>query len=1063
MAAMTALALALAVAAPDRPLDVWAFRCVLDDRPRILALALSKDLWLAYDATHCSLVQAWTGGVRLEGSVFTAEHGPQPTSYGKRYYAGPADRDVWRLNGKTVRPRFRGYRFVDGQCRLRYQFADETGWTFDVYETPEREQRGGDAVLERKFSAPGLPKGARLDLEVGNPDGLWAFGKVTHWANRLHINGEGTTTLRLDTASAKPFGEAPPDGTPGPQSVVKGATYRAFQLAGPVEAVPTLVPNQTPNVSKVVASVDLEGGEMGLEDHFVAHVTGWIVAPSAGRYRFRLSSDDGSRLTIGGRLVVDHDGLHASTPKVGEVELAAGRQEFLVEYFENEGGQELRLEWSPPGSDGFAVVPESALETQGGEVHVTSPGTKRTMDRLWPERPGDGAPLVSVHPSFDLSPARPRGFEPKIGGIDFLPDGRMVVCCWEPEGGVYVLDGVQDGVQSRMTAKRAAFGLAEPLGIKVVNGDVYVLQKQELTRLIDHDKDGTFDEYDCVANGWGVTSNFHEFAFGLEYERGHFYGSLAIAIDPGGRSTKPQEPDRGKTIKIDPKTGRHEFVASGLRTPNGIGRGVGGKIFITDNQGDWLPASKLLLLQPGAFYGNRSVDFGGTQGRAEAPPVVWLPQGEIGNSPSQPAPLELGPYKGQMIHADVTHGGLKRVMVETVKGVAQGCVFRFVQGLEAGTNRVCWGPDGALYVGGIGSTGNWGQAGKERFGLQRLKWNGAPVFDLLAVRARANGFEVEFTEPVAPGSGRNLDDYTVRQWRYVPTEAYGGPKVDETAVPVRSATFSRNRRKVFLELEGLNEGHVVHLRVSPAVQAASGRSLWATEAWYTLNRLPDARGEARKDPGARPGANQLSPEEAAQGFELLFDGKSLEGWQSRQGGPPSQGWAVVDGSLTFVPGAQGGDIRTQGQFADFDLRFDWRASPGGNSGVFYRCSTGPNREWLADGAEYQILDDAGHPDGRSRLTSAAAFYAVYESPAGVVRPGGVWNEGRIVCRGPQVEHWLNGRLVVSYTTGSEDWKRRKAATRFAGTPYGTGTSGHIVLQDHGDLVAYRNVRLKRLD
>lgn len=1061
---MTVFALALALAAPDRPVDVWAFRSVLDGRPRILTLALAQDLWVAYDATHCSMVQAWTGGVRLDGSVYTSEHGPQPTSYGRRYYAGPADRDVWRLDGRTVRPRFRGYRFVDGQCRLRYQIADQEGWTFDVYETPERVMRGGRPMLERRFSAPRLPKGWKLDLEVGNLHGLTGFEKVTFDANRLHIAGDGYATVPLDADAAVPFGGPPPQGTPPPQAVANGATYRAYQLAGPVEAIPFLVPNQTPNVSKVVDTIDLEGEAMGLEDHFVAHVTARLVAPADGTYRFRLTSDDGSRLSVGGVRVVDHDGLHGASPAEGEVQLSAGRHELLVEYFENEADQSLKLEWMPPGASGYSVVPKSALETQGGEVHVTSPGPKRTMDRLWPARPGDMAPLAAVHPSFELTPARPRGFEPKIGGIDFLPDGRMVVCCWEPEGGVYVLDGVQDGVQSRMTAKRVAFGLAEPLGIKVVGGEVFVLQKQELTRLVDHDGDGVYDEYDCVSNGWGVTSNFHEFAFGLEFEKGHFYGNLATAIDPGGRSTRPQNPDRGKTIKIDPRTGAYEFVVSGLRTPNGIGRGVGKRIYITDNQGDWLPSSKLLLLREGAFYGSRSVDPHGTEGRPEDPPVAWLPQNEVGNSPSQPAPFDLGPYAGQMVVADVTHGGLNRVMVETVKGVEQGCVFQFVQGLEAGINRVCWGPDGALYVGGIGSTGNWGQAGKERFGLQRLKWTGAPVFDLRAVRAKANGFELEFTEPVAAGSGRHLDDYTVSQWRYVPTEAYGGPKVDERRLAVLSATFSRDRRKVFLEVEGLREGHVVYLRVSPSVVSASGQGLWATEAWYTLNRIPDAKGEARRDPGARPASNRLSPEEAAQGFRLLFDGASLAGWESYRGGEPGKGWAVVEGALTFIPGSGGGDLRTVEKFGDFELRFDWRAAPGGNSGVFYRSSAGPDGAWLGDGPEYQILDDAAHPDGRSRLTSAASCYAMYPSPAGVVRPATVWNEGRIVCRGNSVEHWLNGQKVVSYEIGSADWKRRKAEGKFRDfAGYGLAKTGHIVLQDHGDLVAYRNLRLRKLD
>src|SRR5690606_13488945 len=131
--------------------------------------------------------------------------------------------------------------------------------------------------------------------------------------------------------------------------------------------------------------------------------------------------------------------------------------------------------------------------------------------------------------------------------------------------------------------------------------------------------DEIIDEYFCVADGWGVTNNFHEFAFGLIYENGYFYGNLATAINPGGTSTRPQNPDRGKVIRIDAKTGDFEFVAEGLRTPNGIGFGYKNRIFITDNQGDWLPSSKLLPYVKGAFYGNRAVDPEGTANKPVTP------------------------------------------------------------------------------------------------------------------------------------------------------------------------------------------------------------------------------------------------------------------------------------------------------------------------------------------------------------------------------------------------------------------------------------------------------------
>jgi len=155
------------------------------------------------------------------------------------------------------------------------------------------------------------------------------------------------------------------------------------------------------------------------------------------------------------------------------------------------------------------------------------------------------------------------------------------------------------------------------------------------------------------------------------------------------------------------------------------------------HQGDWLPSSKIVRVQDGAFYGNRSVNPEAVKNLKDTPPVVWLPQDEIGNSPSTPLAINVGPYKNQMIHGEVTHGGVKRVFVEEVDGVTQGALFRFTQGVEAGVNRLVWGPDGALYIGGIGSTGNWGQTGKLWYGLQRLAYNNKPAFEMLAVRAKS--------------------------------------------------------------------------------------------------------------------------------------------------------------------------------------------------------------------------------------------------------------------------------------------------------------------------------------
>jgi 3-keto-disaccharide hydrolase len=182
------------------------------------------------------------------------------------------------------------------------------------------------------------------------------------------------------------------------------------------------------------------------------------------------------------------------------------------------------------------------------------------------------------------------------------------------------------------------------------------------------------------------------------------------------------------------------------------------------------------------------------------------------------------------------------------------------------------------------------------------------------------------------------------------------------------------------------------------------------------------------------------------------------GWTS-PGLPP--GWHVAGGVLSKDGPVE--DLVTTRDYRDFELQLQWKIGEAGNSGIFYR---GTHRYdhiyWSAP--EYQLLDDANAPDGRSRLTAAAADYALYGAPAGVVRPFGHWNSTRIVVRGRHVEHWLNGRKVVDYTLGSADWTRRVAASKFSAYPqYGLATTGMIGIQgDHPGALAIRGIRIREL-
>jgi hypothetical protein len=212
--------------------------------------------------------------------------------------------------------------------------------------------------------------------------------------------------------------------------------------------------------------------------------------------------------------------------------------------------------------------------------------------------------------------------------------------------------------------------------------------------------------------------------------------------------------------------------------------------------------------------------------------------------------------------------------------------------------------------------------------------------------------------------------------------------------------------------------------------------------------------------GPRTESAMLTPEERQAGWRLLFDGQTAAGWRQFKGDRLPAGWRVVDGALTRV--AEAGDIVTEEQFGDFELTLEWKVAPGGNSGIFYRVGEAPELEWVwQTGPEMQVLDDARHRDGARPETSAGACYGLYPAPPGVVRPAGEWNQVRILVQGDHVEHWLNGRKVVEYELGSPDWRDRVRRSKFRELPrYGREPAGHIALQDHGDWVAYRHIKIR---
>lgn len=209
------------------------------------------------------------------------------------------------------------------------------------------------------------------------------------------------------------------------------------------------------------------------------------------------------------------------------------------------------------------------------------------------------------------------------------------------------------------------------------------------------------------------------------------------------------------------------------------------------------------------------------------------------------------------------------------------------------------------------------------------------------------------------------------------------------------------------------------------------------------------------------GNNTLSKEEAREGFTLLFDGKTMDHWRGYQAKTVPSGWKVIDGCIVRVGG--GGDIISKKEYGNFELRLDWKVAPKGNSGIMYHVLEKDGLTSYMTGPEYQVLDNKGHADGRNKLTSAGSCYGLYAPMKEVCNPAGEWNHARIVIKDGHVEHWLNGTKVVEYVKGGDEWNKKLANSKFKQWPeFGKPTHGHLCLQDHGDKVEYRNIRIREL-
>ena len=476
---------------------------------------------------------------------------------------------------------------------------------------------------------------------------------------------------------------------------------------------------------------------------------------------------------------------------------------------------------------GFAKQPATAAETKSERLLLGQVGSTQFTPR---------ASRKSPHYSIEKLPLA-KDWNLLVTGMDWLKDGRLAICTWP--GDVFLLSGVTD--DETVTVRRLLSGLNEPMGLLALDGNLYVSQKPELTeiRFDDENESVTLRR---VSADWGYSGHYNAFSYGPVVDR-----KDRFVLANAGHSGRWDMKFMGWGIRQG-KSGAMSGISSGFREPNGIGIfGPDRDIFVTDNQGHWTAVCELNHLRPGQYYGRPSATPDPKnlyRGRANfTPPAVWFPY-TLAKSVSGMAEItddRFGPFQGQLLVGDFQNALVTRVFLEKVNGEYQGVVFPFLNGFRSGVNRLCFGPDGNLYVGGLQRT--WASIAPDPASLERVSFSGNTPFSITKVEAEPDGFQLSFTKPVKP-SAANRDNFDVSQFRYAYHAGYGSPrhnfkgeKNSQSTLNITSATLSPDRKSIRLKIEGLKEGHVTEFRCYD-IHDDDGKELWHILFHYTLNRIP---------------------------------------------------------------------------------------------------------------------------------------------------------------------------------------------------------------------------------
>jgi glucose/arabinose dehydrogenase len=529
-----------------------------------------------------------------------------------------------------------------------------------------------------------------------------------------------------------------------------------------------------------------------------------------------------------GAVVVTGERKPVAPPRAGRWRGVYFYGDQVIAAVERDGATNYELIADPPRTLG---AEEAAKLTKGGPLR-------------WPETISVQGQLASddsayVTDKIPLPEENPWKSWIRPTGLDFFPDGRLAMSTLG--GDVWIASGITKDLAT-VTWRRFAAGLREPMGLRIVKGSVVVGCRDQITRLRDLNGDGEADFYECVNADRELVPNFHAFAYDLQTDRaGNFY------FGTGGNQLGPDEPWHGPLFRVSADGSKIEPIARGFRAPNGLTIGPDDAIYVAENQGQWIPSSKISRIRPGGFYG--FVADPGKFPKAKGPdsfdpPMVYLPMAWDNSSGGGTfcESNRWGPFKGRMLHTSFGAASLFAVFEQRVGDVSQAAVVKFpVKGFESGIHRARFNPqDGQLYVCGIKG---WQSRAVRDGSLARVRFTGKPVTVPIGSSVEKETMVIEFAQSLDRATAEDAENYAGEEWNYVWHSTYGSPdmspsnpkKKGRDTVEIQSARLSPDGRTVRLQIPGLHPVMQMVLRAN--LKTAVGEEL-PVEIARTINVIP---------------------------------------------------------------------------------------------------------------------------------------------------------------------------------------------------------------------------------